>query len=112
MVKSNASELARRHPRNSRLVARISREDKDVIARAAALKGESVANFVIGEARAAAVKLVEGQNEIRLNAEESCRLVAALLSPARRLPTRAFKEALKPYRNTVASDVNPKTAKP
>ncbi len=111
MVKSNTSEIARRLPRNSRLVARISREDKDVIARAAALKGESVANFVIGEARAAAVRLVEEQNEIRLNAEESRRLVAALLAPARS-PARAFKEALKLYRSTVDSDVNPQTAKP
>ncbi|MFA6287711.1 MAG: DUF1778 domain-containing protein [Opitutaceae bacterium] len=111
MVKSNASELARRLPRNSRLVARISREDKDVIARAAAFKGESVANFVIGEARAAAVKLLGEQNEIRLNAEESRRLVAALLAPARP-PTRAFKEALKVFRGTVASDVNPKAARP
>ena len=46
---------------------------------------------------------------IRLNAEESRRLIDALLAPPRP-PTAAMKRAMKQYRETVISDVNPNSA--
>ena len=100
-----ATPLHRRAVRGTRLVARISHADKEVIARAAALKGESLGNFVVAQAREAATKLVEEQNVIRLNAEETRRLLDALLHPP--APNAALRKAVKRYRETIISDMNP-----
>ena len=108
MVVSTKIAPPRRDTKSSRLVARISRVDKDVITRAAALKGESVANFVLSRAREAAVRLLQEQNEIRLNQEETRRLLDALLAPPE--PTDALRQAMKRHRETVVSDTNPSLA--
>ncbi len=105
MAVSTKVSPARRDTKSSRLVARISRVDKDVITRAAALKGESVASFVLSQAREAATRLLQEQNEVRLNQEETRRLLDALLTPPE--PTEALRQAIKRHRETVISDTNP-----
>jgi uncharacterized protein (DUF1778 family) len=86
--------------KSNRLVARVTPEDKALFERAAVLEGCSVGAFVIQKVRAAAEKVVQGRETIRLNQEESRRFIKALLAPPRP-PTKRFKEALKTYRNSV-----------
>ena len=92
--------------KDSRLVARVTRADKELIERAAEVAGLSVANFVILHARSAAETLVREEGIIRLNMIESRRLMDTLLAPPAP-PTVAAKRALERYRHSVASDVNP-----
>jgi uncharacterized protein (DUF1778 family) len=90
--------------KRERLVARVTADDKAVIAHAAALAGQSVGGFMVAEARKAALQTIETRERIVLNAEESRRFVAALLAPPRP-PTERMKRSLKLYRQTVISDV-------
>lgn len=92
--------------KEDRLVARVSRADKEVIERGAKVAGISVANFVISHARSAAELLIREDGVIRLTAEESRKLMDVLLAPPK-LPTAAAKKALARYRQSVLSDVNP-----
>ena len=94
--------------KDTRFFARISSTDKHLLEQAAMIEGQSVASFVIAQAREAASLLVESPRVIRLDAKESRRLVAALMAPPRP-PTPAFRKALKVYRETVISDVNPRS---
>ena len=89
-------------------MARISRLDKALIEKGAAIAGQSVANFVISRAKSAAEELVEEGRVIRLTREDSRRVVEALLNP--KPPSKAFLKAMKEYRETVISDVNPNSA--
>ena len=104
MVSLTRAKPVRRAAKSMRLVARISPQDKAVIARAAALTGASVADFVVSQARVAATRLVEEHSLIRLNLEESRRLMNALLAPPRPA-TASMKRALKRYQKSVSSDV-------
>lgn len=92
--------------KEERLVARVSRIDKELIERGAEVAGVSVANFVISYARKAAETLIREDGVIRLTAEESRKLLDVLLAPPAP-PTVAAKKALNRYKQTVLSDVNP-----
>jgi len=94
--------------RDTRFFARISSMDKRLLEQAATITGQSVASFVIAQAREAATLLVESPRVTRLDAKESHRLVKALMAPAK-APTPAFKKALNAYRETVISDVSPRS---
>jgi uncharacterized protein (DUF1778 family) len=100
-----ATMTQRRPQKRERLVARVSAEDKTIITQAAAIAGQSVGSFILSEARKAAVQTLEARQRIVLNAEQSRRLVEALLAPPRP-PTKRMKRALELYRKTVISDVN------
>lgn len=93
-----------RPQKRERLVARVTSEDKAVIAHAAAVAGQSVGSFMVAESRKAALQTIETRERIVLNAEQSRRFVEALLAPPRP-PTERMKRALKLYRETVISDV-------
>ena len=91
--------------KDTRFFARVSSGDKRLIEKAAAVTGQSVGAFVIAQAREAATRVVEEGNVIRLNKEESRRLVkASACSP--KPPTAAMKKGMKEYRKSVISDVN------
>jgi uncharacterized protein (DUF1778 family) len=106
MTTSVAPQKTPSKGKDTRFFARISTVDKALIEEAADIVGQSTATFVISKAREAATQLLNGQNVIRLNREESRRVVNTLLSPPKP-PTQAFLKALKEYRETVISDVNP-----
>ena len=91
--------------KEERLVARVSRADKELIEQAAGVAGVSVTTFVISYARRAAETLIREEGVIRLTAEESRRLMDALLAPPAP-PTAVAKKALARYRRNVLSDVN------
>jgi uncharacterized protein (DUF1778 family) len=87
--------------KSDRLVARLTPHDKALLERAAGLEGCSVAAFVVSHVRAAAEKVVQDNEVIRLTAKESRRFVEALLAPPRR-PTKRMQNALALYRATVS----------
>ena len=91
--------------KRERLVMRVAAEDKAIISQAAAIAGQSVGNFILTEARKAAVQTIETRQRIVLNVEQSRRFVEALLAPPRP-PTARMKRALKLYRETVISDLD------
>lgn len=86
--------------RSNRLVARITPEDKSLLARAAALEGSSVASFVVSRVRDAAQEVIRRHDFIQLNESESRRFVEALLAPPAK-PSNRIADALKLYRDTV-----------
>ncbi len=92
-------------PKGERLVARISPDDKALIARAAALTRQSVGSFVLAQARKAALDTLEERERIVLNAAQSRRFVEALLAPPRP-PSPALLEAARAYRAAVKSDLD------
>jgi len=78
-----ALKESRKPSKQHRLVVRISDEDKGVIARAAALSGQTMSSFMVAQARKAALETFQAHHTIALSAQESCRFVEALLAPAR-----------------------------
>jgi uncharacterized protein (DUF1778 family) len=86
--------------RSDRLVARITPEDKSLLARAAALEGSSLASFVVSHIRDAAQEVIRRHDSIQLNEAQSRRFVEALLAPPSK-PTKRFTKALKLYQETV-----------
>ena len=90
--------------KKSRLVARVSDDDKLIISQAAALTGQTVSSFVLVQARKAALEAVETRNRLVLNAKESLHFVQALLAVPRP-PSARMKRAMKLHEATVASDV-------
>ena len=100
-----ATMTQRQPQKRERLVARVTAEDKAVIAHAAALAGQSVGGFMVAETRKAALQTIETRERIVLNAEESRRFVAALLAPPRP-PTRRMIAAMRAYKATVKSDLD------
>ena len=106
MTTATAGRKTTSKGKDTRLFARISTRDKSLIEKAAVIAGQSVATFVVTQARAAAMRMVNEDSVIRLGQEESRRLVEALLSPPT-APTAAMRKAMREYRKSVTSDVNP-----
>jgi uncharacterized protein (DUF1778 family) len=83
-----------------RLVARVSRTHKELLERAAAMEGRSVASFVVTHAVDSAERVLREQETIRLNLEQSRKFADALLrSP--RPATAAMKKANRAHRARV-----------
>src|SRR5712671_5945804 len=91
--------------KRERLVARVSAEDKAVIAHAAALVGQSVGSYIVVEARKSALKTLEARDRIVLSAQESRRFVEALLAKPGK-PTPRMVAAMRAYKATVKSDLD------
>ena len=101
-----AATLTQHRPKKrERLVARVTADDKAVIAHAAALAGQSVGSFMVTEARKSALQTLEARERIVLNAKESRRFVEALLAKPRK-PTPRMVAAMLAYKATVKSDLD------
>ncbi|MDN5753961.1 MAG: DUF1778 domain-containing protein [Nitrosospira sp.] len=83
-------------PRNARLEARVSSEQKNFFQRAASLSGRTLSEFVIDSTQEAATKIVQEQEVIRLSREEQVAFVSALLAPSE--PGARLKKAIQSYR--------------
>jgi uncharacterized protein (DUF1778 family) len=86
--------------RTSRLVARLTAEDKALLERAAGIEGCSVAVFVISRGREAAQQVVLRQQTVALSQKESRNFVEALLARPK-APTKRMREALALHRKSV-----------
>ncbi len=83
-------------PRNARLEARVSSDQKDFFQRAATLTGRTLSELVIDSTQEAAAKIVQEHEVIRLSREEQMTFVSALLTLAE--PGARIKKAVQSYR--------------
>jgi uncharacterized protein (DUF1778 family) len=85
--------------KSERLDARLTREQKDLIQRAADLQGRSLTDFVVSTLQESARQAIERHDSIRLNEREAKRFVAALLHPPK--ASKRLREAAKAYKALV-----------
>ena len=93
--KSYNTEATGRRKR-SRLEARISAEEKELLKRAAALQGCSLTEFVVRSAREAARKAVKEHQMMSLTARDTEAFVKALLKSP--VPGKKLKYAAERYK--------------
>ena len=92
--KSHNADVTRR-PKRSRLEARISAEEKELLKRAAELQGCSLTEFVVRAAQEAARKAVKEHHMMSLTARDTEAFVKAILKPP--APSKKLKRAAARY---------------
>jgi uncharacterized protein (DUF1778 family) len=92
-----AIAIDRRSRKEERLEARVTPEQKKLIARAAALRGFSVTEFVVASAQQAASEAIKDFELLTLHDDASDIFVNAILNPA--LPNEAARAAAKHYKD-------------
>jgi len=80
-----------------RLEARLTARQKALLKRAAAIRGQSLTDFVISAAQGEAERVIRSEYMISLGAEESAAFATALLSPPR--PNRTLRAAAARYQH-------------
>jgi uncharacterized protein (DUF1778 family) len=88
-----------RKPRQARLVARLSTEDKAIIRRAADMNGQTLGDFVVSSAFAAAEELIQKREVIVLSERDSIAFVEAILSS--KGPNDALRKAFERHRELI-----------
>lgn len=91
MLRTDTDPEPARRSRSERLEARLSRDQKDLLERAAALQGKSLSAFVLAVAEDAAIKTIQQADTIRLTGKDRDAFVAALLNPP--LPSKKLRQA-------------------
>jgi uncharacterized protein (DUF1778 family) len=86
--------------RRERLEARISREQKNLLERAAALEGRSLTDFVVASAHAAALETIQRHEVIALTARDSLAFAEALMHPP--VPNARLRAAARRHRDLIA----------
>lgn len=89
----------RRSAKGERLEARLTRAQKDLIARAAALRGSSVTEFVVSSAQQAASAALKEVQLLTLHDEARAVFVRAVLRPP--APTAAARAAARKYKRAM-----------
>lgn len=79
-----------------RIDIRLSKENKELIERAASIEDISVSAFVVGNALCGAKQVVADHDKWLLNRRDSAAFVDALLNPPE--PNEALKEAVETWR--------------
>ena len=87
--------------RRARLEARVSLEQKALFERAAALRGQSLTDFLVQSAQAAAEEVIRNREVITLSVRDTAVLVEALLNPPP--PNEALRAALQRHSDLVES---------
>lgn len=88
-------------PRSVRVPVQLTQDEKSLVERAAALKGQSVKEFIADALRASAAQVVQEHAIIRLNPDESRQFIEALLNPPE--PNEALRRAFLEHKRTVDS---------
>lgn len=83
----------------ARLEARLPASVYALLKRAADLKGRSITDFVVSAAQAAAQRVIEDDEIIRLSADDQARFAQALLDPPE--PNVALKKAMRRHTKNV-----------
>jgi uncharacterized protein (DUF1778 family) len=86
-----------------RLSLRLSAQQKELYARAAGVEGMTLTQFVTSHLDRAAKAAIKDHGAIQLNAEESRRLVEALLNPP--APSPEMARVAQDYKNRVRDDL-------
>jgi uncharacterized protein (DUF1778 family) len=84
--------------RSDRLEARVTSDQKALLRRAAAIRGQSVTDFVVSTAQAEAEAVVRGHDVITLTAGEAERFVELILHPGK--AGSALTRAVRRYKNS------------
>jgi uncharacterized protein (DUF1778 family) len=84
----------------ARLEARLSQETKALVQKAADLEGRTLTDFVISSVQAAAYKVIEQHQTLKLSLEDSEAFVNAVLNPPQ--PNEALKSAALRYKKTLS----------
>jgi uncharacterized protein (DUF1778 family) len=82
----------------ARLEARVTREQKEFIERAAELEGRSLTEFLVSSAHAAAKQVIREHEILTLSARDRAAFVDALLSPP--APNQRLRRAARRYRKS------------
>lgn len=82
--------------RAERVEARVTREQKQLLERAAALEGRSLTDFVIASAQSAAAEAIARHELLQLSPRDQAVFIRALLKPP--APNRALRAAAARYR--------------
>lgn len=85
----------------ARIETRVSKEQKELIERAATFSGRTVSEFVLAHLEVAAKKVIEEHEKLKLDRTQSRVLVEALLTPKK--PNKRLKNATDEYRKRVES---------
>ena len=96
MAQEQARKARRQPPKLDRLEARITREQKRMIERAAGLRGTSVTDFVVVSAQQAAAEAIKDFEAMSLRGEAREAFVNALLNPP--APNAAARAAAARYK--------------
>jgi uncharacterized protein (DUF1778 family) len=94
-MRPRISKTARRSLKADRLEARVTPEQKDLIARAAALRGSSVTEFLVASAQQAAVETINEFEILTLHEKARDVFVDAVLHP--QAPNEAARRAARRY---------------
>ena len=98
---------ASRSQPSARLEARVSPEIKAIWQKAADLEGLTLTDFVIASVQAAASKVIEQHQTLKLNLEDSEAFVNALLNPPS--PNESLKTAALRYKQVMENGTNDRT---
>lgn len=79
--------------RRERLEARVTREQKELLQRAAGLTGRSLTDFIVASAQRAAEETIRTHQVISLSARDSATFVRSLMEPPD--PNEALVEAFR-----------------
>ncbi len=82
--------------KTARIETRVSKEQKELIERAAKFSGRTVSEFVLAHIEVAAKKVIEEHEKLQLDQMQSRILVEALLTPKK--PNKKMKNAMDEYR--------------
>lgn len=94
-----ATRAEAKQPARARLEARVAPEQKALFERAAAIRGQSLTDFLVQSAQKAAEETIRTNELITLTARDTAALVEALRNPPQ--PTEAMLEAFQLHRETV-----------
>jgi uncharacterized protein (DUF1778 family) len=86
-------------PKQERIEARVSPEQKALIERAAALEGRTLTEFVLQSSRAAAQDAIERHERLTLTTRDSAAFVEALLTPV--APNESLRAAAARHRTLI-----------
>jgi uncharacterized protein (DUF1778 family) len=95
MAQQQSRKIWRRPSKLERLEARITREQKRIIERAAGLRGTSVTDFVVGSAQQAATNTIREFELMSLHGEARDVFINALINPP--APKATARRAAKRY---------------
>ena len=87
--------------KTARIETRVSKEQKELIERAATFSGRTVSEFVLAHIEVAAKKVIQEHEKLHLDQAQSRILVEALLAPKK--PNKKLKTAMEEYRKRVES---------
>ena len=94
--KEPAGKTSTRSVKNDRLEIRLTVDQKELIERASALRGASLSSFVTETVVGAARETLNEEHSMRLNAEQSAKLVQLLNEPPK--PNEALRDLADDFR--------------